>query len=312
MITYFQKAIEPGNGSSDDDDEEEDVSTALLKEVAALKETSKPSQRRFQQVRSGAKNILFIKTTVEDPVRLAHHIFSDVYESGKSTSRFIMRLLPVDGTCKIHTDLKDFEKMCRTLLAPHFEVNHGPTYCVMFKARNNNQIKKNDIYDSVGTIIEEMNTYSRVEFNKPDIIINVDVICTVCCVGVVKDFNKFRRYNLQEVVSAKQGGGKKGEVVTDSAKPVAEKKEAESNVDGTDAGSNPTEPDPHENDGCESKSSKPEDQEKKDAGCESKVEGSENKGDDDGTAHEGQGNGSDEGCDSNSKDKGNDAAHGDD
>ena len=58
------------------------------------------SDRRFQIVESGIQNVLFIRTTVNDPVALATEIFRDIKETNVQRSRYLIRLIPIQKTCK--------------------------------------------------------------------------------------------------------------------------------------------------------------------------------------------------------------------
>jgi len=198
------------------DDDVEDAGDALEKELAQLKQSNEEKRaRRFQVVDSGANNVLFIKTTVDDPSTLTHSIFSQVYESRTCKSRFIMRMLPVSGTCKVHSQ-EVINNLAKTVLKPFFDVPHSPSFCILFKARNNAKISKRDIHVNFGDIINKMNALSCVEFKDPDVVINVDVIRNICCISIVKDFYKFKKYNLQEVASAQDDVSSKQENKTET------------------------------------------------------------------------------------------------
>lgn len=70
----------------DDDQEEESIEDALKKEVEDMK-NSKFKERRFKAVKTKVKNVLFIKTTIEDPSKLVHTIFSDIEKTKLKKTR---------------------------------------------------------------------------------------------------------------------------------------------------------------------------------------------------------------------------------
>lgn len=45
-----------------------------------------------------------------------------------------------------------------------------------------------------------MNPKNKVDLTNPELTIIVEVIKTVCCLSVVKDYTLYRKYNVQEVV----------------------------------------------------------------------------------------------------------------
>ena len=78
---------------SEEDSSDDDIEAALEKEKLKLnKERDKKSnERRFQVVESGAKNCVFIKTTLDNPGEIMENIVGDIWETKKQKSRFILR-----------------------------------------------------------------------------------------------------------------------------------------------------------------------------------------------------------------------------
>ncbi len=72
------------SASQEDGDEDqdgfEDVDAAVSKEREELsKLSSRPKEeRRFQAVETGAQNLLFVRTTLEDPVELATAVMDGI------------------------------------------------------------------------------------------------------------------------------------------------------------------------------------------------------------------------------------------
>lgn len=186
-----------------DDEEEEDIEKALKKEVNALKQTV-PAERRFQQLDSGAKNCLFIKTTLSNPCELIHAILKDIYETQVQKSRFALRVIPIQTICR--ANLTDINNSAEDLFEPFFRTTYGTmlTYGISFKARMTSKVSRDEVIDSLCQIIGEMNPLNKVNYSNPDLIVLVEVLRGFCCLSVVKDFNKFRKYNLQETARAQQ------------------------------------------------------------------------------------------------------------
>ncbi|XP_028977967.1 THUMP domain-containing protein 1 isoform X2 [Esox lucius] len=192
--------------SGSEEDEDEDVEAALKKEVKQLKASSGKRERRFLALDSGANNVIFIKTKNLDPDKLVHHILSDLHLTKKKKSRVILRMLPVSGTCKAFQE--DMDKYLSVFLEPWFKVpNHG-TYQIAFKARNSSHNKREDIIKTLAGLVGKMNPKNKVDLTTPELTIIVEVIKSVCCVSVVRDYMLYRKYNLQEVV--KEEGLKDG------------------------------------------------------------------------------------------------------
>ena len=187
-------------GNEADDTDEVDIDAALDKEKAALQAAreQKPSERRFQQVESGANNCIFIKTTVESPTRLVDEVIRDLQESKVQKCRFILRLLPILGTCKAYE--KNIEELAEKILPDSIEGTKNSTYCVLFKTRNTNQVAREDVFKILAGVMKNTSDHWRVDLEAPDICIVVEIIRTVCCIGVVNNFYARKKYNLVEIV----------------------------------------------------------------------------------------------------------------
>ncbi|XP_035993304.1 THUMP domain-containing protein 1 isoform X2 [Fundulus heteroclitus] len=190
-----------GNNSSSEEDEaeeEEDVDVALKKEVAQLQSSRRKQERRFQALDSGANNVIFIKTHNLEPDKLIHHILSDLHTTKKKKSRVILRMLPVTGTCKAFQE--DMLKYLTTFLEPWFKTPNSATYQIAFKARNSSHNKREEIIKSIASLVGKLNPKNKVDLTNPELTIIVEVIKSVCCVSVARDYTLYRKYNVQEVV----------------------------------------------------------------------------------------------------------------
>ncbi|ELU06109.1 hypothetical protein CAPTEDRAFT_227496 [Capitella teleta] len=196
-VMYGPEKSEEDNSDGSDCDGEQDIEKALAAELASLKKEKSKTRKRFQVVESGANNCIFIRTTVEKPDEMLHKIFSDIHDSQKSRSRYMMRVTPTLGTCR--ADSEKLSALAGELMGKYFNKDCTKTYCIMYKARNNVSVNRHMAYKAVGEAIEGNAPLMRVSFDDPDVAITVDIIKTVCCVGIVKDFVKFRKYNIQEV-----------------------------------------------------------------------------------------------------------------
>ncbi|XP_045566577.1 THUMP domain-containing protein 1 [Salmo salar] len=211
---------EPEESSSEED---EDVEAALKKEVKQLKASSGKRERRFQAMDSGANNVIFIKTKNLDPDKLVHHILSDLHITKKNKSRVILRMLPVSGTCKAFQE--DMDKFLSVFLEPWFKAPNQGSYQIAFKARNSSHNKRDDIIKALAGLVGKMNPKNKVDLTTPELTIIVEVIKSVCCVSVVRDYTLYRKYNLQEV--AKEEGPKdvKQEEVTTNQEEIKSNQE---------------------------------------------------------------------------------------
>ncbi|XP_073697776.1 THUMP domain-containing protein 1 [Garra rufa] len=182
---------------SEDEEEDEDAEAALKKEVSQIQSSIKTHQQRFSAVDSGANNVVFIRTHGVDPEQLVHHILSDLHQTKKRKSRVILRMLPVSGTCRAFPE--DMEKFLSVFLERWFKAPLRTTFQICFKARNSSHNKRDDVIKAVAGLVGKMNPLHKVDLTNPELTIIIEIIKTVCCVSVLKDYTLFRKYNLQEV-----------------------------------------------------------------------------------------------------------------
>ncbi|XP_053326760.1 THUMP domain-containing protein 1 [Spea bombifrons] len=224
-----EKLCEKDVETSEAEEEEDDAEAALKKEVDQIRVSTEKNLRRFQSVESGANNVVFIRTLNVDPEKLVHHILKDIYTSKKKKTRVILRMLPVSGTCKAFPE--DLKKYSETFFEPWFKAPNKGTFQIVYKARNNNHMNREDVIKDLAGIVGSQNPENKVDLSNPEYTIVVEIIKNVCCLSVVKDYVLFRKYNLQEVVKSskeeKPLDPASGDTEENHAEPKEEKKAAD-------------------------------------------------------------------------------------
>ncbi|KAM9305529.1 THUMP domain-containing protein 1 [Gastrophryne carolinensis] len=212
-----------GNVEDDDDD---DVEAALKKEVDQIRTSTEKNLRRFQSMESGANNVVFIRTQNVEPEKLVHYILKDLHTTKKKKTRVILRMLPVTGTCKAFPE--DLKKYAHTFLQPWFKAPNKGTFQIVFKARNNGHMNRDDVIKDLAGIVSSLNPENKVDLSNPEYTIVVEIIKNVCCLSVVKDYTLFRKYNLQEVVkTTKEENSQEPSNASEDKEKVQEEKEEE-------------------------------------------------------------------------------------
>ncbi|XP_025062799.1 THUMP domain-containing protein 1 [Alligator sinensis] len=208
---YGEQLYGPEKFSDQDDklsgseEEEDDVEAALKKEIDQIRTSTEQKLRRFQSVESGANNVVFIRTLGIEPEKLVHHILKDMHTTKKKKTRVILRMLPISGTCKAF--LEDMKKYTETFFEPWFKAPNKGTFQIVYKARNNSHMSREEVIKELAGIVGSLNPENKVDLNNPEYTIVVEIIKTVCCLSVVKDYVLFRKYNLQEVVKTNKEEG---------------------------------------------------------------------------------------------------------
>ncbi|KAG8191153.1 hypothetical protein JTE90_016666 [Oedothorax gibbosus] len=190
------------NSKSNKDSESSDID--IEAELAAEIKDIQCNKRRFQQVCTMAKNVLFINTTVPDPTKLVSTIFEKVLETGQRKTRFILRMKPVVITCKPNqTDIRKhmdayFEELTKD------ESNLSLSYKTDCTIRNNSSVTTSHIQWYVRETIEKYAPKWTVNLTDPQFVISVDILRGICCIGFLRNFVKFRKYNLSETAGVKE------------------------------------------------------------------------------------------------------------
>lgn len=176
---------------------EDDAEKALAAEMAEFRTGAGIEERkaRFKAIDSGCSNLVFISSAVTDPCRFAFDILSDIHKSGKGRARYMQRLFPVVATCR--ADLEAVKKTASTALTKYFAPPENRSYLILYKARNSaSALGRDTIIEVVGGVIKAINPECTANLSDPDYAVSVDIIKTMCCISVFRDFSKLKKYNV--------------------------------------------------------------------------------------------------------------------
>merc|ERR1712156_467675 len=200
---YLLKVNDDNEDNSNSDDSEIDEFDAADAEQEEIKKQSEKELDQFKLLNSGVDNVLFFKTKLKDPVKLSLNIMDDIISCGEQKTKFLLRFVPIEGTCKAHEE--NVREVLKKLLKKHFTNEVKKSYSVVFKARCNNDFKREMAINIVGDIIKELSPNSKVEFKTPDLVIMVEVMKSNCCLAVLpKYFDTYKKYNLIELAKVKK------------------------------------------------------------------------------------------------------------
>lgn len=225
------------SGEKDDDankagqsDGEDDISTALNKEISELKaEYSKPiNARRFQVVNTGVKNVVFIRSTLENPLDLVSKIITEMDKTKQQRTRFLLRLLPIEVVCK--ANMNDIKLKADALLEKYF-AQEPKTFSIVFNRHSNNNIRRDEVIEDLADIISKKNPGNRADLKNPELAVIVEVIRGTCLICVAPDYYKFRKYNLLEICNSKQPTSDAKKSVGASSEPDTDTKRDAKNVE---------------------------------------------------------------------------------
>ncbi|GJQ84160.1 hypothetical protein Trydic_g2839 [Trypoxylus dichotomus] len=177
----------------------EDIEADLQKEIAMLRSDNHSIDiKRFQIVDSGAKNFLFIRTTCIDPVVLATAIVKDIAETKQLQARHLIRLVPIETTCKAYID--NIKKACANLLEKHFS-DGARTFSILYNHRNNsnNHLSRDVVIAEVAKLVSGLSDKHTVDLNGAEVTIVIEIIKSIALLAVIPDYLKYKKFNLHSL-----------------------------------------------------------------------------------------------------------------
>lgn len=164
----------------------------MAQELASLKREQK-QDRKFQVADSGAKNVVFIRSTVPSPVKLAYSIVKDISETKLQQTKVLIRLIPIEVTCKAYEE--NITKAIEPLLVQYFK-EKARTFSIVINVRNNSSFDKDSIIKTVASDVSKIREDHTVNLKEAELSIVIEIIKGIALIGVVPDFHKYKKYNL--------------------------------------------------------------------------------------------------------------------
>lgn len=184
------------------------VECLLEEEMTELRDESKA---RFAGLETSCNGIVFIRMSKEDresttvpagPIKIVEAIMHEAANFQKPLTRSCLRFLPVEITCYASAD--EVKVAAGPFLQHHFPVGQGVQalkFAVVYEARANTNIDRMEIINAVAKLVPEPHS---VDLKNPDKTIIVQVVKTICAIGVVNNYKQFAKYNLRQLTSPRQ------------------------------------------------------------------------------------------------------------
>ncbi|XP_022752369.1 THUMP domain-containing protein 1 [Durio zibethinus] len=172
---------------------------------AELTELGDKSKRRFLNLDSGCNGVVFVQMRKRDgdpgPKDIVQHMMTSAASTRKHMSRFILRVLPVEVAC--YASEEEITIAMKPLIVQYFpvETQNPKKFAVLYEARANSGIDRMKIINSVAKSIPAPH---KVDLSNPDMTIVVEIVKTVCLIGVVEKYKELAKYNLRQLTSPKQ------------------------------------------------------------------------------------------------------------
>ncbi|KAI8973661.1 thump domain-containing protein [Mycotypha africana] len=193
------------NRDNDDEKEKEDLEASIAKELAEIKKPKK-EKRRLASTTTGTACVGFIRTFAPiQPVHLVHYMLNDIHENKVKRTRHISRFLPVEKAC--YANIEDIEKAAQHIFEPHFNQKDAEghvipkKFAVACRVRNCTKLDRMNVTTVLASIVGRVGQASHtVDLQEPDLTIIAEVCQNTCMLSVVKDFNQFKKYNVESIL----------------------------------------------------------------------------------------------------------------
>ncbi|PPD75930.1 hypothetical protein GOBAR_DD27150 [Gossypium barbadense] len=170
---------------------------------AELNELGDKSKRLFFNLDSGCNGVVFVQMRKRDGVPSPKDIVQHMMTSAASTRKhmFILRVLPVEVAC--YYSEEEITRAMKPLIEQYFpvETQNPRKFAVLYEARANSGIERMKIINSVAKSVPAPH---KVDLSNPDRTIVVEIVKTICLIGVVEKYKELAKYNLRQLTSPKQ------------------------------------------------------------------------------------------------------------
>ncbi|KAE8705733.1 THUMP domain-containing protein 1 isoform 2 [Hibiscus syriacus] len=172
---------------------------------AELNELGDKSKRLFFNLDSGCNGVVFVQMRKRDgvpgPKDIAQYMMTSAASTRKHMSRFILRVLPIEVACYFSEE--EITRAMKPLIEQYFplETQNPRKFAVLYEARANSGIDRMKI---INTVAKAVPAPHKVDLSNPGTTIVVEIVKTICLIGVVEKYKELAKYNLRQLTSPKQ------------------------------------------------------------------------------------------------------------
>ncbi|KAK8493102.1 hypothetical protein V6N13_095552 [Hibiscus sabdariffa] len=172
---------------------------------AELNELGDKTKRLFFNLDSGCNGVVFVQMRKRDgvpgPKDIVQYMMTSAASTRKHMSRFILRVLPIEVAC--YSSEEEITRAMKPLIEQYFpvETQNPRKFAVLYEARANSGIDRMKIINSVAKSVPAPH---KVDLSNPDTTIVVEIVKTICLIGVVEKYKELAKYNLRQLTSPKQ------------------------------------------------------------------------------------------------------------
>jgi len=216
IFERYAEAAAEGKEESREDDKNQSVGSGILAEIAEINQKKK---KVFWGVDTGVKGLVYIRFLDKEmtPYSIVRAIMDEAERTKQAAHRYLFKFTPLERGCFAAVD--QIKTTAEKYVAQMLDAAKPEKFAVVYKARNNDKIKRADVITAVAGAVP---AGFEVDLVNPDVHIIVEIFKHGCGMSCVRDFIKYRKYNVHEFVDpnhgAKMAGVNHQKMVADGAK----------------------------------------------------------------------------------------------
>mmetsp|Transcript_53027 Transcript_53027/g.60026 ORF Transcript_53027/g.60026 Transcript_53027/m.60026 type:complete len:367 (+) Transcript_53027:78-1178(+) len=137
-----------------------------------------------------------------DPVSTVRLIMSDIdNDSNKAVprSRFVTRMIPLQATCFASSE--ELTLTTKELLDRYLS-RTTKSFAIVTKRRHCSSLDRNTVIKIIGEAIIRLVPNCKVQLDKPDVTVMVEICNTLCGISVIENFKDCRNFNLMGAITS--------------------------------------------------------------------------------------------------------------
>ncbi|CAE6480375.1 hypothetical protein RSOLAG22IIIB_07314 [Rhizoctonia solani] len=195
-------AIEATADAGDDGSEEEDIEKQLAKELSDI---NKPKVKdsidgRIAICPTETACVIYIATKPPtDPIEVVLQHMEQVSQTGVSGTRALVRLVPASGICA--ANMPAITSLATELFDKAFagEGVQPKKYKIELKIRSHKVLTRDEVIKSIAQCVPSDKGHT-VDLTNQDTTILVELFKGICTISVVPDYEKYKRFNVVQIV----------------------------------------------------------------------------------------------------------------
>ena len=149
------------------------------------------SRPAFSVAQTGCNGMVMIRFEGEglDPVRMVDRVMEEALSARSSRAPHVVRMLPVQASCSAHT--RNIVQAVTPLLQAALPGSEA-SFAVQWRRRHNTTLDKMEVINAVAGAVQEVAPKACVELSSPEAAVSIEVIKSVCCIGVLTHWQKYK------------------------------------------------------------------------------------------------------------------------